>query len=78
LEGSQISHIFGFLVVNAIFSRTELGYQSSKASVMKDFFLAIHLIAKLIGFITNPLVLLKKHVMLNLMRPMDYMKSKKI
>jgi transposase InsO family protein len=49
-----------------------------KANVMKDFFLDIHLVARLIGFITNPLVLLKKHVMLSLMKPMGHMKSKKI
>ena len=37
LEGSQISHILGRLVANSIFSRWELGYQSSKANVMRIF-----------------------------------------
>src|SRR6185437_15026737 len=39
LEGSQISHILECLVANAIFSRRELGYQSSKVNVMNVFFL---------------------------------------
>jgi hypothetical protein len=77
LEESQISHIFGFLVANTIFSRRELGYQNSKASVMKDFFLDIHHVARLMRFIANSLLLLKKHVMLSLMKPMGHMKSKK-
>jgi hypothetical protein len=75
---SQISHIFGFLVVNAIFSRRELGYQNFKVSLMKDSFLGIHLVVRLMGFTTNPLVLLKKYVMLNFMKQMGHMKSKKI
>ena len=53
LEGSQISHILECLVANAIFSRRELGYQSSKVNVMRAFFLGIHLIARLIGSTTK-------------------------
>ena len=63
LEGSQISHILECLVANVIFSRRELGYQSSKVNVMKVFFLGINLIARLIGSTTKLMVLLKKHMM---------------
>src|SRR6185437_824036 len=78
LEGSQISHILECLVANAIFSRRELGYQSFKANVMRVFFLGIHLVARLIGFITKHIALLKKHMMLSLMKPMGLIMNKKI
>ena len=78
LEASQIFHILEYLVANAIFSRRELGYQSSKANVMRVFFLGIHLVARLIGSTTKLMVLLKKHMMWNLMKPMVLMMNKKI
>ena len=37
LEESQISQILECLVANDIFSRRELGYQSSKVNVMRVF-----------------------------------------
>ena len=78
LEGSQISHILECLVASNIFSRRELGYQSSKANVMKIFFLDIHLVARLIGSITKLVVLLKKHMMWSLMKPMGLIMNRKI
>ena len=75
-EGSQISHIFECLVASAIFSRRELGYQSSKANVMKVFFLGIHLVARLIGSTTKLMTLLKKHMMWSLMKQMGLMMNK--
>ena len=77
-EGNQISHILECLVVNAIFSRRKLGYQSSKANVMKVFFLGIHLVARLIGSTTNLMALFKKHMMGSLMKPMGLIMNKKI
>jgi len=64
------------LVANATFSRKELGYQSSKASVMKDFFLDIHLVARHIGFIIKLMILLKKYMMWSLMKHKARMKKK--
>jgi hypothetical protein len=78
LEGSLIYHISGFLVANAIFLRSELGYLNSKARLMKDFFLDIHHVARIIEFIINLVELLKKPMMLSLMKPMGHMKSKTI
>ena len=78
LEESQISHILECLVENATFSRRELGYQSFKANMMKIFFLGIHLVARLIGSTTKLMVLLKKHMMWSLMKPMGLMMNKKI
>ena len=78
LEGSQISHILEYFVANAIFSRRELGYLSSKANVMKVFFLGIHLVARLIGSTTRLMALLKKHMMWSLMKPMGLMMNNKI
>ena len=78
LEGSQISHILECLVANAIFSRIELGYQSFKANMMRVFFLGIHLIARLIRFITKHMALLMKHMMLSLMKQMGLIMNKKI
>ena len=54
---SQIYHILECLVVNAIFSRRELGYQSFKVNVMRVFFLDIHLVARLIGSTTKHMAL---------------------
>jgi hypothetical protein len=48
LEESQIYHIFGFLVANAIFLGKDPGFQNSKVNVMKVFSLDIHLVARLI------------------------------
>ena len=76
LEGSQISHILECLVASNIFSRRELGYQSSKANVMKVFFLGIHLVARLIGSTTKLMTLLKKHMMWSLMKQMGLMMNK--
>ena len=78
LEGSQISHILECLVANAIFTRRELGYQSSKVNVMKVFFLGIHLVARLIGVIIKLMALLKKLMMWSLMKPMGLIMNKKI
>ena len=78
LEESQISHILECLIANAIFSRRELGYQSSKANVMKVFFLGIHLVARHIGSTTKLMVLLKKHMIWSLMKPMCLKRNKKI
>ena len=78
LEGSQISHILECLVASAIFSRRELGYQSSKANVMKVYFLGIYLVARLIGSTTRLMALLKKHMMWSLMKPMGLIMNKKI
>src|SRR6185312_2555634 len=78
LEGNQIYHILECLVVNAIFSRRELGYQSFKANVMRVFFLDIHLVARLIGSTTKHMALLKKLMMLSLMKPMGLKMNKKI
>ena len=78
LEGSQISHTLECLVANDIFSRRELGYQSSKVNVMRVFFLGIHLVARLIRFTTKLMALLKKHMMWSLMKPMGLMMNKKI
>ena len=69
---------FRVLVANAIFSRRELGYQSFKANVIRVFFLDIHLVARLIGSTTKLMVLLKKHMMWSLMKPMGLMMNKKI
>ena len=77
-EGSQISHIYECLVASAIFSRRELSYQSSKANMMKVFFLGIHLVGRLIGSTKNLMTLLKKHTMLSLMKPMGLTMNKKI
>ena len=71
IGGSQISHILECLVANVIFSRRELGYQSSKANVMSVFFLDIHLVARVIGSTT-------KHMMLSLMKQMVLIMNKKI
>ena len=76
LEGSQISHILECLVASNIFSRRELGYQSSKANVMKIFFLDIHLVARLIEFIIKLMALLKKYMMWSLMKLKAHMKKK--
>ena len=78
LEGSQISHILECLVASAIFSRRKLSYQSSKANMVKVFFLGIHLVARLIGSTTKLMVLLKKHMMWSLMKQMGLMMNKKI
>ena len=78
LEGSPISHILECFVGNAIFSKRELDYQSSKVNVMKVFFLGIHLIARLIGFIIKLMALLKKLMMWSLMKPMGLTMNKKI
>jgi len=78
LEESLIYHISGFLVANAIFSRRELGYLNFKVRLMKGFFLDIHHVARLIGFIMSLVELLKKPMMLSLMKPMDHMKNKTI
>ena len=78
LEGSQISHTLECLVANDIFSRRKLGYQSSKVNVTRVFFLDIHHVARLIGSITKLMVLLKKHMMWSLMKPMGLMMNKKI
>ena len=78
LEGSQISHILECLVASATFSRRVLGYQSSKANVMKVFFLDIHHVARLIGSTIKHMALLKKHIMWNLMKQMGLMMNKTI
>ena len=78
LEGSQISHILECLVASNIFSRRELGYQSSKANVMKIFFLDIHLVARLIEFIIKLMALLKKYMMWSLMKPMGLIMNNRI
>jgi preprotein translocase subunit SecF len=48
LEESQIYHIFGFLVANAIFLGKDPGFQNSKVNVMKVFSLDIHLVAYIV------------------------------
>ena len=78
LEGSQIYLILECLVANAIFSRRELGYQSSKVNVIKVFFLGTHLVAKLIESTTKTVALLKKHMMQSLMKLMGLMMNKTI
>ena len=78
LKESQISHILKCLVANAIFSRRELDYQSSKVNVMRIFFLDIHLVARLIGSTTKLMALLKKPMMWSLMKPMGLIMNKKM
>ena len=76
MEGSQIFLISESLVANATFLGKELGYQNSKASVTRDFFLDTHLVARLIGFIIKLMVLLKKCMMWSLMKLKAHMKKK--
>ena len=78
LERSQISHILKCFVANAIFSRRELDYQSSKVNVIKVFFLGTHLVAKLIESTTKTVALLKKHMMRSLIKLMGLMMNKTI
>ena len=78
LEGSPISHILECFVANAIFSKRELDYRSSKVNVMKVFFLGTHLVARLIGSTTKHMALLKKHMMLSLMKSMGLIMNNKI
>ena len=78
IGGSQISHILECLVANAIFSRIELDYQSFKENMMRVFFLGIHLVARLIGFITKHMALSMRHMMLSLMKQMGLIMNKKI
>ena len=78
LEGSPISHILECFVANAIFSKRELDYQSSKVNVMKVFFLGTHLVARLIESTTKPMALLTKHMMWNLKKLMGLMMNKTI
>ena len=78
LEESQISHILECLVASVIFSRRELGYQSSKVNVMGVFFLGIHHVARLIGSTTKLMALLKKPMMWSLMKQMGLIMNKKI
>ena len=78
LEGSQISHILECLVVNTIFSRSELGYPSSKVNVMRVFFLGIYHVVRFIGSTTKLMALLKKLMMWSLMKLMGLIMNKRI
>jgi hypothetical protein len=77
LEESEIFLIFEFFVANAIFLGKALGYLSSKASVMRDFFLDIHQTPRLIECTTSLRDLLERLMMCNLMQLWDLKMKRK-
>ena len=69
MVGSPTLHIFGFLVANAISWRKAQDWATLTRNVMKDSYLAIPPQAKHIEFRIWIVVLLRKFMMLNLMKP---------
>ena len=68
LSEYNVSDSFWAEAINTACHASNRLYQSSKANVMKVFFLDIHLVARLIGSTTKLMVLLKMHMMYSLMK----------
>ena len=78
MEESPVLHTFGYLVANGTYWRKALDWVNLKRNVMKVSCLVTPLLAKLIECGIWLVVLLKRCMMLNLMKPMALKRNMRI